>query len=82
MPGLLSIDATKSVDGRSAVTTAALGASQTGDLLLAFVSSDGLSGQTATVSGGGLTWSLVRRANTRLGTSEIWKARPPRRRPA
>jgi hypothetical protein len=77
VPGLLSVDATKSVDGRSAVTTAALGASQTGDLLLAFVSSDGLSGQTATVSGGGLTWSLVRRANTRLGTSEIWKATAP-----
>ena len=34
-------------------------------------------GQTATVSGGGLTWSLVRRANTRPGTSEIWKATAP-----
>jgi hypothetical protein len=78
VPGLLSIDATKSADGRGTVTTAALGASQTGDLLLAFVSSDGPSGaQTATVSGGGLTWSLVRRANTRLGTSEIWKATAP-----
>ena len=78
VPGLLAIDATKSVDGRGAVTTPALGASETGDLLLAFVSSDGPSGaQTATVSGGGLTWSLVRRANTRLGTSEIWKATAP-----
>jgi hypothetical protein len=78
VPGLLAIDATKSVDGRGAVTTPALGASETGDLLLAFVSSDGPSGaQTATVSGGGLAWSLVRRANTRLGTSEIWKATAP-----
>ena len=40
------------------------------------MSSDGPTGggQTTTVSGGGLSWSLVRRANTRLGTSEIWKA--------
>ena len=51
VPGLLAIDATKSVDGRGTVTTPALGATQTGDLLLAFVSSDGPSGaQTATVS--------------------------------
>jgi hypothetical protein len=78
VPGLLSIDATKSVDGRSAVTTPALGATQTGDLVLAFVSSDGPVGQTATVSStGGLAWSLVRRANTRAGTSEIWKATAP-----
>jgi hypothetical protein len=77
VPGLLSVDATKSVDGRSTVTTPALGAAQTGDLLLAFVSSDGPQGQTATVSGGGLTWSLVRRVNTRPGTSEIWKATAP-----
>ena len=41
VPGLLGIDATKSVDGRGTVTTPALGATQTGDLLLAFVSSDG-----------------------------------------
>jgi hypothetical protein len=77
VPGLLGIDSSKSVDGRGTVTTAPLGATQTGDLLLAFVSSDGPSGQTATVSGGGLTWSLVRRANTRPGASEIWKATAP-----
>jgi hypothetical protein len=77
VPGLLGVDAAKSVDGRGTVTTGALGATQTGDLLLAFVSSDGPSGQTATVSGGGLSWSLVRRANTRPGTSEIWKATAP-----
>ena len=77
VPGLLAIDASRSVDGHGAVTSSALGATQTGDLLLAFVSSDGPSGQTATVSGGGLTWSLVRRANTRPGSSEIWKAIAP-----
>src|SRR5262249_55861204 len=31
-------------------------------------------GQTATITGGGLAWTLVKRANTRLGTSEVWKA--------
>jgi Big-like domain-containing protein/lysyl oxidase len=77
VPGLLGIDSSKSVDGRSTVTTPALGTTQTGDLLVAFVASDGPSGQTATVSGGGLTWSLVRRANTRPGTAEIWKATAP-----
>jgi hypothetical protein len=74
VPGLLSIDATKSVDGRGTVTTPALGATQAGDVLVAFVSSDGPGSQTATVSGGGLTWSLVRRANSIPGTAEIWKA--------
>jgi Bacterial Ig domain/Lysyl oxidase len=78
LPGVLSVDATKSIDGHGNVTTAALGASENGDVLVAFVSSDGpSSGQTVTVSGGGLSWSLVRRANTRLGTSEIWKATAP-----
>jgi hypothetical protein len=77
VPGLLGIDAIKSADGRGTVTTSALGATQTGDVLVAFVSSDGRSGQTATVSGGGLAWSLVRRANTRPGTAEIWKATAP-----
>jgi hypothetical protein len=48
-----------------------------GDLVVAFVAGDGPSsgGQTATVSGGALTWALVGRTNTELGTSEIWSAR-------
>jgi Big-like domain-containing protein/lysyl oxidase len=75
VPGLLGIDAITSADGRGTQTTSALGATETGDLILAFGAADGpASGQTLTVSGGGLTWSLVRRANTRSGTAEIWKA--------
>lgn len=31
-------------------------------------------GQSATVTGGGLSWSLVARKNTQYGTSEVWKA--------
>ena len=46
------------------------------ELIVAFVASDGPSSklQTATVSGAGLTWTLVRRANTR-GMAEVWQAR-------
>ncbi len=48
-----------------------------GDVIVAFVAGDGPSsgGQTATVSGGALTWTLVGRTNTQLGTSEIWSAK-------
>jgi hypothetical protein len=79
--GPLAMDASVSQDGRSAQTTAAFSTMSAGDLLLAFVAADGPTsgGQTATVSGAGLNWSLVRRANTRLGTSEIWKAVAPGR---
>jgi len=45
--------------------------------LLAFVAADYLSGANTTVtsvSGGGLTWTLVVRTNTQSGTSEIWRA--------
>jgi hypothetical protein len=46
------------------------------DILVAFVAADGLTNayQTARVSGAGLQWTLVRRANQRLGDAEIWTA--------
>jgi hypothetical protein len=44
-------------------------------LLVAFAAADGgASAQTLTVSGGGLPWKLVRRANGQHGTAEIWSA--------
>jgi hypothetical protein len=50
----------------------------TNELLLAFVSSDGSSGaQIASVSGGGLTWTLRQRSNGQPGTAEIWQAVAP-----
>lgn len=77
-PGTFALDGGVSQDGRGTVTAPALAPSQPNDVLLAFVASDGPStGQTVTVSGGNLTWSLVRRANTRAGSSEIWKAVSP-----
>ena len=47
------------------------------DLLVAFVAYDGPFGapQTATVTGAGLTWQLVKRSNAQAGTSEIWSAK-------
>ncbi len=58
-------------------TTAAFSTAQTAETLLAFVAADGptTSGaQTVTVSGAGLTWTRVARANTQFGTSEVWSA--------
>jgi hypothetical protein len=46
-------------------------------LLLAFISTDYLSGLNTTVTGmngGGLIWELVARTNAQSGTSEIWRA--------
>jgi hypothetical protein len=74
--GSLAIDRSVTASGRGAVTTSPFSTAATGETLLAFVSADGQSGggQTATVSGGGVTWSLLRRTNIRAGDSEIWKA--------
>ena len=73
--GSPAIDRSVTASGRG-TQTAAISTIAPGETLLAFVSADGPSGggQTATVSGAGLNWSLVRRANTRTGDSEIWKA--------
>jgi hypothetical protein len=48
-----------------------------GDLLVAYVASDSpaAGGQTSTVSGGGLTWTLAGRADRASGAAEVWTAR-------
>ncbi len=63
-------------DGNGTRTTSAFSTTSANEVLIAFVASDGPTsgGQTVTVSGAGLTWTLVKRANTQLGTAEIWKA--------
>ena len=75
----LAIDKTVSADASlivSSITSPAFSTTKTNELLLAVVSTNGIfSGVTVTsVSGGGLTWSLVRRTNTQQGTAEIWRA--------
>jgi hypothetical protein len=68
-----------SVDGAGSMTTPSFTASVSNELLVAFVASDGpsSSGQTATVSGGGLIWTLRQRSNHQKGTAEIWSANAP-----
>ena len=60
------------------VTSPAFTTSQPGELLLAFVMSDGpkaTRGQAfSSVTGGGLTWRLRQRTNVQFGTSEVWQA--------
>jgi hypothetical protein len=77
----LIIDAAVSKDRSTpnpTTTTPAFSTVSPKELLLAFVSSDApQSGPNTTVigiSGGGLTWQLVQRTNTQLGTAEIWRA--------
>lgn len=76
----LAIDGQVSADTTSAGTTltaTGLTTTQAGDTLVAFVAADGpatASAQTSTVTGAGLAWSLVKRSNTRYGTSEVWTA--------
>lgn len=81
--GAIATDVAVSQDNASASTTITSPAFSTGatnELLLAFVSTDYLGGTNTTVksvSGGGLTWVLVKRANGQSGTSEIWRAFAP-----
>jgi hypothetical protein len=76
----ISTDAQVSSDGSSASTTIqspSFSTSTGNELLLAFITTDYVTGTNTTVtnmSGGGLTWALVVRANGQSGDSEIWRA--------
>ncbi len=75
------MDANVTVNGHSTVTTPSFSTTEAGEQLLAFVASDGPSGagtQSGTVSGTGLTWTLVKRANSRSGDAEIWATTAPK----
>jgi hypothetical protein len=76
-PNALRIDAMVFRDGSDAMTTPPFSTTDKSDLLVAFVAYDGPrdARQSARVSGAGLSWTLVMRANTQLGTSEIWAAK-------
>jgi hypothetical protein len=79
----LALDGLVTTRQSTAGTTIAsppLSTTKSGDLLLAFVSSDGPSGGGQTISGvigGGLTWTLRTRANGQPGTAEVWQAVAP-----
>jgi hypothetical protein len=76
--GPITVDKTVFTDGSGTMTSPSLTTSTPNDLIVAFVSSDGparTAGQTFTVTGAGLTWTLAKRGNAQLGDSEIWWAR-------
>jgi hypothetical protein len=78
--GTITIDATKSAGKSTRVKTIASGTFSTtagNELLLAFVDASNVDPGATTVTGitgGSLTWQLVRRTNTQRGTAEIWRA--------
>jgi hypothetical protein len=73
--GSIAVDHRATANGNGSVSVAGFSTGARGEVLLAFVGSDGpLTGQTATVTGGGLTWKLVRRANGNGGDTEVWSA--------
>ncbi len=77
--GSIGIDTLVSQSATTSTTTPAFSTTNAGDLLLAFVDGDGASpgGQTSSVTGAGLQWTLVKRANTQAGTAEVWSAAAP-----
>jgi hypothetical protein len=76
----ISTDVAVSKDGASASTTIqspSFSTTVNNELLLAFVTADYLTGANTTVTsvtGGGLTWTMVVRSNGQSGDSEIWRA--------
>ncbi len=82
MWGAIAIDQVKSTNSSSpasSITSPSFSTTSANELLLAFISTDATSsGITVTgVTGGGITWALVRRTNAQLGTAEIWRAFAP-----
>jgi Domain of unknown function (DUF4082)/Bacterial Ig-like domain/Bacterial Ig domain len=79
--GTLATDAIAFKDNTSkatTITTATFSTTSTNELLLAFVAADaptsGTNVQVNTMTGAGLTWTLVKRTNVQRGTAEIWRA--------
>jgi hypothetical protein len=77
--GVVSKDLVTWVDGNGKMTTPSFTTSANNELLVAFVAYDGPPSfsETASVTGGGLIWTLRARSNKQLGTSEIWSATAP-----
>jgi hypothetical protein len=61
------------------VSTPPITTTAANELLVAYVASDGgpSVAELMTVSGGGLNWTLLRRANASAGTAEVWTAVAP-----
>jgi hypothetical protein len=73
-----TVDVNTVAHGKGPVTSAGFSTAAPGELLLALVGSDGgSSAQSVKVTGAGLTWQLVARANKSGGDAEIWEAVAP-----
>jgi chitodextrinase len=69
--------ATHQSNASSSISSPGLTTAAGGELVVAFVMSDGGSNTKQTfsgVTGGGLNWRLRQRSNTQYGTAEIWQA--------
>ena len=78
--GAPQIEVSVSVDGTNfQLSTPPITTTAANELLVAYVSSDGGASvaEFMTVSGGGLNWTLLRRANASAGTAEVWTAVAP-----
>jgi hypothetical protein len=81
--GAIGIDVSTSKGQASAtntVSTSAFSTSFGNELLLAFISADSTGSPNTTVTqvtGGSLTWVLIKRTNVQTGTAEIWRAFAP-----
>jgi hypothetical protein len=80
--GSVAIDALVATDptnSSTSVTSGALNTTVGNELILAMVATDASAANitVTNVTGAGLTWALVRRTNTQMGTSEIWRAFAP-----
>jgi len=78
----ITIDSTASGDSSVAsthISSQSFSTTSSNELILAFVATDARSaGITVTsVTGGSLSWALVKRANAQMGTAEIWRAFAP-----
>jgi Big-like domain-containing protein len=75
-----TVDKVVFADGTGARTTPLFSTTAAGEVLVAFVASDGpsaASAQTLTISGAGLAWTRVRSQAGRPGVVEIWTATAP-----
>ena len=79
----LALDTTVSTHlsaGAATISAPPLSTAGPGEVLLALVASDGPKANAQSISalsGGGLTWTLRRRANASPGTAEVWQAAAP-----
>ena len=77
MPTIDALVWTDRASAQSTVVSPAFSTVASNELVLAFVSTDygsGVNTSVTGVTGAGLTWALVGRANVQRGTSEIWRA--------